>query len=486
MAGLDYLFSGVAPETMSAQTASNGLPDWYNQYVQGIGAKAVNTAANQGSQPVPQRSVAGLNPDQLNAFQGIRNLQGGWQTPLNYAADQMMGAQQNASNVQSALAGAGQGALGDFMDFGIRGVDKMLGAGQGALGQLSAAGQGALTGMTSSANNAAGMANNLAGTAVGQANAGATGAANQANNAVAGPSRNWIDAGTMQQYMSPYTSAVVNEIARLGNKNFSETVMPQIQSAMLGSGQFGSTRNASALGTAAVNNQQNILGQQAQSLESGYTTAGNLFNQDANRHQQQQQMQADTALQGGQLVSNTALQGGQLGANTALTGGQLQQSALQAGHNANINALGTGHQLNIGALANAGNFGLDALKSGHTLNQNALLQGGQLGVNTALSAADKGGQFAQLYQQLGLNDNAALQAIGQQQQNQQQLGYDTAYANQVAANNWDWDTLNKLSSVLRGQQLPTSSVQSGTTSTTPYQQAPLTSLYSGLAGLAGG
>lgn len=143
------------------------------------------------------------------------------------------------------------------------------------------------------------------------ANQAATGAAGQANAAVAGPAQNFVDPGVQQKYMSPYTSSVVNEIARLGNQNFDENVMPKINASMIGSGQFGSTRNATVLGQAGRDVQQNISGQQASALESGYTTAGNLFNQDANRTQQQQQLQGQTALAGGQLQAGTGISAGQ-------------------------------------------------------------------------------------------------------------------------------------------------------------------------------
>lgn len=176
-------------------------------------------------------------------------------------------------------------------------------------------------------------------------------AADAANAAVAGPSKNWTDPGTQQSYMSPYTSSVVNEIARLGNQNFSEQLMPGVQAGALGSGQFGSTRNATVLGNTARDVQQNISGQQASALESGYSTAGNLFNQDAARAQQQQSMQGQTALAGGTLNAQTGLQAGQqlgaLGQATQAAGltdaqalqasGQQQQQLQQAGLDTDYN-----------------------------------------------------------------------------------------------------------------------------------------------------
>jgi len=237
----------------------------------------------------------------------------------------------------------------------------------------------------------------------------AAGAATAANGAVAGPSANFTDPGTVGKYMSPYTSSVVDEIGRLGNQNFTEKIMPGVNDSMIGSGQFGSERNADVLGRAARDAQQNITGQQASALESGYTTAGNLFNQDANRTQQQQQLQASTALQGGQLGATTGLQGGQ----------------------------------QLGALAQSG-------------------------------AA------------LGLGDAQALQAVGQQQQQLQQTGLDTAYNNGVANNNAGWSNLDNLNSLVRGTQLPTSQTSTNTGALTrTYGASPLTQLGGTYAAAAG-
>lgn len=331
MGALDSFFQGQNGTTTGSTTAqTSNLPDWYNQYIQGIGGKAIQTAQNAESQPIPQQSVAGFTPDQTQAFQQVRQNQGVWQP---YLGD----AQERFGNSTSS----------------------------------------------------------------------ATTAQNQANGAVAGPAANFTQ--NWQQYMSPYTSSVVNEIARLGNQNFQEGIMPQIQASMIGSGQFGSERNADVLGRAARDAQQNITGQQASALEAGYSTAGNLFNQDANRQQQQQATQASTALAGGQLATNAWDTSGQ----------------------------------RVGALGQAAS-------------------------------------------QMGLSDAQALQASGQQQQQLNQVGLDTAYNNQVGANNWDWNNLNNMSSLVRGAQLPTT--QTGTTSgalTRSYSASPLSQLTSGVTGLFG-
>jgi hypothetical protein len=149
-----------------------------------------------------------------------------------------------------------------------------------------------------------------------------TGLIDQAQSAVAGKPATFP--GSYQQYMSPYTMDVVSEIGRLGTQNFSENIMPQINSSMIGSGQFGSTRNADVLARAGRDSAAATLGAQSGALQSGFVQAGQLFNQDANREQQQDQFQSSAALQGAQIGANagaaTAGALSQLGANTSALG----------------------------------------------------------------------------------------------------------------------------------------------------------------------
>lgn len=99
----------------------------------------------------------------------------------------------------------------------------------------------------------------------------------------------WTDPGLASSYVSPYTSGVVNRIAELGNRNLMENILPGINSTFTGAGQFGSTRNAEFTNRALRDAQDAILGAQANALEQGYTTAGNLYGSDAARALQAQQ-----------------------------------------------------------------------------------------------------------------------------------------------------------------------------------------------------
>lgn len=156
-------------------------------------------------------------------------------------------------------------------------------------------------------------------------------AAGNAVNAVGGPAQNWTD--NWQKYMSPYTSAVVDNIGRLGARNLSENLLPAVNNAFVGAGGFGSTRNAEIMARTMRDTNQDILGQQSNALQSGYQTGANIFGADANRAQQQGQLQAQTQLQG----ANTALQAAQGWGNTVNTAAQGMGALSQMGQGIQAN-----------------------------------------------------------------------------------------------------------------------------------------------------
>lgn len=212
-------------------------------------------------------------------------------------------------------------------------------------------------------------------------------------------------------YMNPYQSQVVDEIARLGNRNFQENLLPQIDSTFVGAGQFGSSRNAEILGRSMRDTQRDITGQQSAALQQGWNTSANIFNQDQSRQ--------------------------------------------------------------IGALNQAGQ-----------LNSNL----GQMSAAAASDASKQFGALGQMTSQLGATDAAALDTIGQQQQNLNQRNLDLQYQNFVDQRDWDRNNIGFLNSAIRGMQMP-----SGQTSTTfgpanAYQPSPLSQIagaYSAYRGLTG-
>jgi hypothetical protein len=82
---------------------------------------------------------------------------------------------------------------------------------------------------------------------------------------------------TEQQFMNPYTTNVVNEQARLSNQNLFENTIPQLNSTFTGAGQFGSTRNADFMNRAIRDQQQQLTGQQGQTLFNAQNQAGGAY-----------------------------------------------------------------------------------------------------------------------------------------------------------------------------------------------------------------
>lgn len=386
MAGdLSFLFGGTPPPSVTGGMASvQGLPDWYQEYLRGIAGQATSLAGMQADQAVPAQSVAGFTPDQTQAFQQVRDNQGVWQPDISQAS----------------------GALGTVMP-----------SVQGAVGTANQA-------VSGPAGTAAGTTQPYLSSAMGAASS---------------PISNWTQ--SYSNYMSPYTQSVVDNIGRLGQRNFNENIMPGVNESMIGSGQFGSTRNADILSRAARDASADITGQQANAMEQGYGTAANIFSSDASRQLGQNQLGANTAL-------GAASTFGTLSAEDA--GRQQQQQQIQA---------------------------------------NTALTGGQLGASTGINLGQQYGALGSTTSALGLNDAQQLSASGQQQQALDQAGYNTAYGNAQNLNNWDWNILGNLDSVVRGMQLPTSTTTSFNTPATnnySFGTSPLQQVGSAVFGTSGG
>jgi len=331
------------------------LPAWYQQYTQNLGAQAMNLAQNNNMQPLPAQSVAGFNSDQTAAFDAVRQGTAGWQAPL-----------QQSATLSAQIAPTAS----KFIDYA-----------QGAVGAPA---------MTT--------ADSVQPWAQG------------AQDAVSGNAQNWTD--NVSKYMSPYTTQVVDNIARLGKRNWEDTIMPGVNSSMIGSGQFGSTRNADILTRAGMRAADDITGQQSTALQAGYNGGAAIFGQDANRAQNQQQIQSNAALSGGNLMQG-ALSGD---ANRVQNQGQIQANTALQGATGTVNALNT--------------------------------------------AADNMGALGQSYQTMNNTDAQSLLNIGNQQQTLQQGALTTAYNNAMAARTDPWTQLSNATGVINGVQLPKSTYAS--------------------------
>ncbi len=342
----------------SNQAVNKDLPAWYQQYTANLGAQASGLAQNLNQQALPAASVAGFNPLQQQAFRQVASAQGQTQPTL-----------QRAQNL-----------LGEIAPTSASMVDYA----QGAVG-----GPALMTG------------NAIQPWAQG------------AQDAASGSAQEWTN--QYQKYMSPYTQQVVDNIARLGKRNFEENIMPGVNLSMIGAGQFGSTRNADILSRAAVSAANDITGQQSNALQAGYQTGAGIFAQDAARRQQQQQMQAQTALAGGNLMQGAL----SADASRVQQQGQLQAQTALSGAGAATGALNT--------------------------------------------AAQGMGALSQMQQTAQNTDVQSLLNIGNQQQALQQKAYDTAFANANLARTDPWTQLMNQRDVMQGIQLPslTTSATSG-------------------------
>jgi hypothetical protein len=79
----------------------------------------------------------------------------------------------------------------------------------------------------------------------------------------------------IQSFMSPYTSNVVDEMARLQQQNVQRNLMPQLKAGFVSTGGLGSTRYANATGQTLADLQSNLTGQQYGALDAGYKAAVN-------------------------------------------------------------------------------------------------------------------------------------------------------------------------------------------------------------------
>jgi hypothetical protein len=80
-----------------------------------------------------------------------------------------------------------------------------------------------------------------------------------------------IDPNRVQALMNPYTSNVVDEMARLSQQNLQRNVLPTMKAGFVGTGGLGSQRYAGALGQSLADTQSNLTGAQYGALSKGYS-----------------------------------------------------------------------------------------------------------------------------------------------------------------------------------------------------------------------
>lgn len=382
--------SSIADLNATYSQTDTALPSWYQAYLSNLSGAAAEQLGTNLSQ---LGNV--LDGQQL----GAQNL---WQH-----AAQMGAGQQQA--ILQAMQAAGYDTSGLALDPQTGELTGNLGAANPSDWGLGAAGQ-TLSGAVSQ-----GIANNPA----------AWGSQNQAlsnvldaSKGVGAQTQSWNNPGTMQSYMSPYTQNVIQGLVNEANIRWNNEIMPGINASMIGSGQFGSTRNADVLGRGAAQFQSQLAGQIANANQAAYQTAGQLFSSDADRARQQQQAYSQAAL------------------------GQAE-------------ALGT--------------------QAGQQLQQGLGITQGMLG------QAQQQAQQAQQRQQQRYADIGALQTAGAAQQAQQQAYLNQQLAQGNATLNLPMEQLGALGSIVRGVDLPQSSLQGGSQVGSPNIGGALTSVAQALS-----
>jgi hypothetical protein len=86
-------------------------------------------------------------------------------------------------------------------------------------------------------------------------------------------------------YMNPYIQNVTDQIAKLGARNLSENLLPQVSDQFVRAGQFGSSGMGTFGNRALRDTQEAILANQSQALNTGYGQAMNASAADMTRQQ---------------------------------------------------------------------------------------------------------------------------------------------------------------------------------------------------------
>ena len=256
------IFQGTPQSASTYSASSTETPKWmqdaiYNQ---------VNWSQNIANKPFESYSlptVAELSPMQQQAYTGISNAQGDYQTNFDQAqtgiaamagippipATNTSAASNQAANGQvrndGLLTVMGQDGNTNQNLFGQNGNLSMSGTGQGSMGNTT----GSVVAPTPQAGGALYAANPYL------QQAGDTSVSN------------------VSTYMNPYQTNVMDALAQQGTRNLTENLLPGVSDSFIKAGQFGS-RNMGEFGSRALRDtQESILRQQAPLMQQGYAQA---------------------------------------------------------------------------------------------------------------------------------------------------------------------------------------------------------------------
>lgn len=441
-----------------SQGSVQSLPDWYTNYAKTTTNNALGMMENLPSyqgytdalgNPAPM--VAGLSGTQQTGIDTLKKNVGSFNTGMTDAKDAVRAGQTAALSGLGTVGNAG-------MNF-----DKAEGAFKDSLGTIDKA-QGMIGNSMATANRSLGTVDTALGTfnqGQGQINA-ASGALNKMGGALdkAGsyldPAAGYIKSGTdgsefstdkMSQYMNPYTEGVNKEIARLGNQNLMENVLPGVNSTFTGAGQFGSSRNSDFTSRAIRDSNATVLGQQSKVLADAQSQALGLAQSASERNLT---AGAQTGALSGVAQGVAAGYGNQAGT-------QIQQGQATVG--VGQGQLGAAGQQLAGAntqLAGA-NSTLDAAQ-GQQAAGNGFNNVGQSEVAQGLAQSNIGANFGNLGQTMGglteaqhgmgMTDAAGLMNAGAVEQATNQRGMDAAYKDFMDRRDYPLQALGALSQVM--------------------------------------
>lgn len=248
-------------------------------------------------------------------------------------------------------------------------------------------------------------------------------------------SAKWTDPGIADSYMSPYIGNVIDRSTDLAMQNYNEKIKPGLEAEFVRNGTYGSSAALREANRASRDLTNTVQGNAKSYLNDAYNTGANIFGSDMGRMGTIGQMMGNFAGQEAQNKLTAGAQMGQLGA----TAGDLQNAYAQ-------NQLNAGQQM---------------------------------------------GNLGQLLQTLGYRDASAMETVGAQQQGMAQQNLDLAYQDFLNQKNYPRETVDWMSSVIRGLTPPkstdTTTVGSGQPGMSPLQQlATLGSVMKGWGEMSNG
>lgn len=405
---LDMLFNGQAPENVpSTNQRSIEYPPWYNDYVTDQLSK-VATYTNEPYTAYPGPRVAGVDPAFGQAKDMLTGISGS--APGYYGAA--------ASLLTQGANGSALDAANPYLQSAFNMSPSVDFGGSNSLATSGALAPGGLPLALPLVNRATSMS--------------AAGAARPFAETAAAMWPDYVD-----EYMSPYTSNVVDEMERLSNRNLSESLIPALRDQFVRSGGGGYGLN-SREGDLSVRLGRDVaadlLGQQAGALEAGYKTSADIFGSDMSRQMGLAQIMGnltaadmDALIKGGATLGDLAERGAQRQISGA---GVLGQNAAAEGN------------IQLGAQRNAADIGLGIgnLSAG---DYNRMITGG-IGL----------GNLGNNATQSGLDLSKALTDIGSHYEANTQANLDTAYKDFTEQRDWPLMQAARALGLTNGLQLP--------------------------------